>query len=250
MPAVNLAAMSPLGEAFTPTGSRLRSGALHKHSRDGEPIDGPSPTRPAFLRYRTSPAVLPSASALQIYLQESGEASPKQTEPRSPEQSEDGDAVYRAVLRNIGAIQMTRQIRRISQASRVSLDSQSGDDVPIAPRQQRNRSGRFESIVSWKTGTGSWAAISAVDEDALQPIGLSGGPAVENGMDLYVVGLNDRGGRNRFMSTDSQISRHRGQGGIWGAEGSGAGVASRRRSETSQRSLNAVRNHQGAPAGL
>jgi hypothetical protein len=193
---------------------------------------GPSSlaARPGIVRYRTAPATVPSSSSgLNIMFDDSGEDAESIIPPGSwvSFRDEPVDTITTSPRsdtgRFYGSIKMSRQARRLS------VGGGSHVDAPVIGYQGRARSGRFDSVVSWRSKRGSWAAVSLVDGETSESMDHHYTPFEGRGFNytsfdggrgsiaLDAVTLPE-GGRSRFDSVDTAMQSHRANGGMWGNE--------------------------------
>ena len=175
-------------------------------------------SRPVIHRYRTAPSATPSSSGLNIMFDNEDDDSDTRQSFWIDRRDQDGRAESNHstsptsdMNRTFSLVQMTRQTRRLSDGSATMMDA------PLIGSQAGARAGRFDSVVSWRSKRGSWAAISVVDDSFLGGEEENRWPDVRQSAALDAVILPE-GGRTRFDSVDTAMRNHQANGGMWGDE--------------------------------
>ena len=174
--------------------------------------------RPVVHRYRTAPSAIPSSSGLNIVFDNlDDDSDPRQSFWMDRQDQDDctgsthSTSPTSEMNRTFSLVQMTRQTRRLSDSTAAMMDA------PIIGSQEGARVGRFDSVVSWRSKRGSWAAISLVDDGFLSEVEDNRWSDVPPSTALDAVILPE-GGRTRFDSVDTAMRNHLTNGGMWGGE--------------------------------
>jgi hypothetical protein len=175
-------------------------------------------SRPVIHRYRTAPSAMPSSSGLNIMFDNlDDDPDSRQSfwidrhDQEGRTESTHSTSPTSELKRTFSLVQMTRQTRRLSDSSAMMMDA------PMIGSPEGARAGRFDSVVSWRSKRGSWAAISLVDDSFLGEAEENRWSDVLQSAALDAVILPE-GGRTRFDSVDTAIRNHQANGGMWGGE--------------------------------